>query len=71
MSLFYEDNILSISLSYIWSSTIHIQQYNNNMYILGDFNARTASEADVLHFDKYVDDEAFLNLFREIVSPKE
>ena len=32
MSLFYEDNILSISLSYIWSSTIHIQQYNNNIY---------------------------------------
>ena len=29
------------------------------MYITGYFNGRTASEADILDFDKYIDDEAF------------
>lgn len=38
-----------------------VLRYKNlgKVYITGDFNGRTASEADILDFDKYIDDEAF------------
>ena len=35
------------------------------VYITGDFNGRTASETDIMDFDKYIDDYSFYELFDE------
>ena len=35
------------------------------VYNTGDFNGRTASETDIMDFDKYIDDYSFYKLFDE------
>ena len=51
-----------IDIYEVWEQGVLRYKTLGKVYISGDFNGRMATEAVILDFDKYIDDEAFSDL---------